>query len=428
MHFVIVGNGVAGTRAAFTIRQRHAPDDARITLISDEAPYFFSRTALMYAYMNRLERRDLEPYERSVYDRQHIDRIQGRVVDLDAQAHQLTLDDGTTLDYDRCLLAVGARPRMIDFGGLEDVEEGLVHFVSVQDLDHCEKLTWTTEQATVVGGGLIGVELAECFVHHGLDVTFLVREPYYWPAAFTEPEGQMISEHIRSHGVDLRHEEEVTHIDVDADGRVSSLRTDAANEIPCQMLGIAIGVVPNVNWLRDVATPPAIGFGLRVNRAFQTTLVDVYGAGDCVEIDLVDDNPPHHEPIWYAARRHGELAARSMLGDDITYEPPLFYNSSKFFDVEYTTVGAVKEVPPGTQSLFRRMPHKPISQRIVYTEDRRVIGFSMLGSRWDHTVLTRWIEERRTLDFVRTRLREAQFDVEFGRLDLDAMTEEERPL
>ena len=317
---------------------------------------------------------------------------------------------------------------MIDFQGLDDVEDGLVHFVSLQDLDTCERLTWSTDHAVVVGGGLIGVELVECFRHHGLQVTFLVREPYYWPAAFAEEEGQMISEHIRSHGVDLCHETQLASIETDSRGRVSAVVTEDDEQIQCQMLGIAIGVVPRVNWLRDVATPPAIGAGLRVNRAFETSLPGVYGAGDCIEIELDPKKEPLHEPIWYAARRHGELAARSMLDDDISYEPPIFYNSSKFFDIEYTTVGEVQDLPAGTNTLYRRKPDAAVSQRIVVDGDNCVLGFSMLGSRWDHTVLTRWIKENRNLDFVRRNLPDAQFDVEFGRVDLDSFNEEMRTL
>ncbi len=428
MRYLIIGNGVAGIHAAFTLRERHPPDQANITVISDETPYFFSRTALMYAYMERLQRRDLEPYERHVYERQSIDLIQARATDLDANAQTITLDDGQTLPFDRCLIATGAGPRMVPFDGLDQVDEGLVTFVSMQDLDHCERLTWDTDQAVIVGGGLIGVELAECFHHHGLDVTFLVREPYYWPAAFAADEGQMISDHIRSHGIDLRHEEELQQIDVDDDGRVSAVHTSAGDRLPCQMLGIAIGVTPAVDWLKDTTTPPAIDFGLCVDDAFQTNLDHVFGAGDCAQIDLPDRQLPLHEPIWYAARLHGELAARSMLGDPIAYDPPIFYNSSKFFDVEYTTVGDVQDLPSGTKTLYRRMPNKPISQRIVVDPQDRVIGFSMLGSRWDHTILTRWIEERRSLDFIRQHLRRAQFDHEFGRLDLSSMHEEVRQL
>lgn len=428
MHYVIVGNGVAGIRAAFTIRRHRGPEEATITVISDESPYFFSRTALMYAYMNDLDRRDLEPYERPVYDKQRIDRIQARVVDLDAPSHRLTLDSGDVIDYDRCLLAVGAGPRMVDFGGLDAVEDGLVHFVSLQDLDDCERLTWSTDRAVVVGGGLIGVELAESFHHHGLDVTFLVREPYYWPAALTRPEGEMISDHIRSKGVDLRHGDELLAIDVDDTGRVAAIETEGGDQIDCQMLGIAIGVVPHVNWLRDVTTPPAIGFGLRVDRSFETSLPDVWAAGDCAEIEM-GDNEYRHEPIWYEARRHGELAGQSMLGDGVDYDPPIFYNSSKFFEIEYTTVGDLRSIPDRARSLYRTMPGEEISQRIVFDpDDDRILGFSMLGSRWDNTVLERWIDEQRSLEYVRQNLADAQFDVEFGGVDLEAMDEDVRKL
>jgi len=424
-HYVIVGNGVAGIEAAFQIRERYEPDRARITIISDETDYFFSRTALMYAYMNKLKRRDLEPYERKVYDRQTIELVRGRVVDLDADDQRLELRDGSSVPYDKLLLAVGAAPRMIPFDGLDSVDEGVVHFVSMQDLDECERLTRSTDQAVVVGGGLIGVELVECLDFHDVDVTFLVREPFFWPIGLHREEGEMITEHIRSHGIDLRHEEELETVIPDEEGgRVAAVRSDQGTEYPCQMLGIAIGVVPNTDWLHEVATPPAIDRGILVDRSFETSLDNVWAAGDCVEIET-DDGENILEHIWYSARRHGTLAGRSMLGDDIEYEQPIFYNSAKFMDIEYTTVGDVTTAPDGTMSLYRKMPGEPISQRIVYDEDERVIGFNMLGSRWDHRILMRWIRERRELPWVLDRLEDAQFDVEFGRVPLDRMREEE---
>lgn len=424
LHYVIVGNGVAGVEAAMTLRRRESPRKAKITLIGDESPYFFSRTALMYAYMERLQRRDLEPYERAVYDRKKINRIQDRVVDLNAEKRTLTLSGGDELSFDRLLLATGARPRMLPFPGAEDVKEGLVHFVSLQDLDRCESLTWSTREAVVVGGGLIGVELAEAFHHHGLKVTFLVREPHFWPAALHREEGEMITEHIRSKGIEITHQEELRRIEVDEKGRVAAVETSADRTIPAQMLGICIGVVPNVDWLRSLATAPELAEGLLVDSSFQTSLPDVFGAGDCVEI-FNSEGSTFRETIWYSARLHGETAARSMLGDPVEYARPTFYNSSKFFDIEYTTVGEVQKLPPGARSLYRWMPGKNISQRILTAPDGRVLGFNMLGSRWDHRILTRWIEERRSLEHVRDHLHQAQFDHEFGRANLRKMQEKE---
>ncbi|MDQ2946271.1 MAG: NAD(P)/FAD-dependent oxidoreductase, partial [Acidobacteriota bacterium] len=149
------------------------------------------------------------------------------------------------------------------------------------------------------------------------------------------------------------------------------------------------------------------------NQSFETSLESVWAAGDCTEIAL-PGRPPLVEQIWYSARRQGELAAHAMLGDAVQYEPPIFYNSAKFFGIEYTTVGAVMNAPAGAISFFQRTPGHDISVRIV-EHHGAVIGFNMLGSRWDHTILERWVQERRPMDYVRSRLAEAQFDGEFGR-------------
>jgi NAD(P)H-nitrite reductase large subunit len=423
MHFVIIGNGVAGTEAALAIRARYSAKEARVTIVSEESDYFFSRTALMYAYMDVMTRKDLEPFERKVYDKQSITRVRARATDIDAGAKTVTLDNGQTLEYTKLLLAVGAKPNIFGWEGIDAVKDGLVHFVSMQDLDACERLTPTTKKAVVVGGGLIGVELVESLRHHGVEVTFLIREPWYWPMALGKEEGDMAAAHIRKHGVDVRVDDEMTRVSVDSNGRVESVETSKGETLPCQMLGICVGVHAHREWLKSCTTAPEIGRGIKVNLGFETSLKDVFAAGDCAEI--VGDHHSFTETIWYSAKLHGQLAARAMMGDPIRYEKPLFYNSSKFFHIEYTTVGEVVGLPIGTKSLYRKHPTKEISQRIIYTPDGTVIGFNMLGSRWNHNVLERWIQERRSIDFVRERLRDAQFDVEFGRAKIETFEERE---
>lgn len=415
MHYVIVGNGVAGATAAFTLRERDSK--AKITLISGETDYFFSRTALMYAYMDRMTPRDLEPHERKAYDVKRVDRVRGWVRDLDAGRKELTLEGGQKISYDRLLLATGSVPNRFPWTGLDRVKDGAVHFVSMQHLEECERLTPTTREAVVVGGGLIGVELVECLVHHGVKVTFLVREKWYWPIALAAEEGQMISDHIRHNKVDLRLEEEVAEVVTDASGRVSLIKTNRGNELPAQMLGIAVGVRPAIDWLKNVATPLALGRGIKVNPDFETSLPGVFSAGDCAEIVSPGAETGLVEQIWYSAKRQGELAARAMLGDHIAYEPPLFYNSAKFFEIEYTTVGRATKLPESAISFHHRVPGKDVSLRVI-ENDGAVIGFNMLGSRWNHRVFEKWVHERRSMDEVMAMLEQAQFDVEFGRLDL----------
>lgn len=412
MRYVIIGNGVAGITAAFTIREREP--GASITVISRESDYFFSRTALMYAFMDRMTLRDLEPYERKVYDRQRIERVRGLVDGIDAGAHTVTLESGRHIPYDRLLLATGSRPNRPDWAGLDRVRDGLVNFVSLQDLEQCERLTRMGGRAVVVGGGLIGVELVECLHHHGMNVTFLVREPWYWPAALGEPEGQMITGHIRKHGVAISHQEVVARVLTDTAGKVTGVETESGQRFECGLLGVAVGVHPAVEWLAAVRTPPVIGRGIVVDPSFRTSLPDVWAAGDCAEFRF-EGRPPLVEQIWYSAKRHGELAAKSMLGDTVAYAPPVFYNSSKFFEIEYTTVGSFRT--PGAADFHARVPGKEVSIRIAEA-GQAVVGFNMLGSRWNHTVFERWIAEHRSMEYCMERLHQAQFDFEFGRQDL----------
>ncbi len=425
MDFVIIGNGVAGITAALTLREREK--NARVAVISGESDYFFSRTALMYAFMDRMNVRDLEPYERGVWKKQRIDLVRDYVVDLDAASRRVRLRSGAAVRYDRLLIATGATPNRIPWTGLDSVREGIVNFVSLQDLAECERLTRPGGRAVVVGGGLIGIELVECLRFHRMHVTFLVREPWYWPIALGREESTMVSTHMRRHGVELLVDEVVSEVTADSRGRVAGVTTEGGRRIECEILGVTAGVRPAVDWLKNVTTPPEIGRGVVVGPDFATSLDNIWAAGDVAEIRRPGERPLV-EQIWYSAKRQGRLAALAMLGDPVDYRPPIFFNSSKFFEIEFTTVGKVFEKPvsprdlvagpaPGSRHFYSRVPGRDVSIRIV-ERDRAVTGFNMLGSRWNHAVLSRWIEERRSLSDVVGRLQDAQFDVEFGRLQL----------
>jgi NAD(P)H-nitrite reductase large subunit len=418
---VIVGNGVAGITCALEARERD--DDASITVVSGETGYFFARTGLMYAFMDRMSRRDLEPHERGVYRDQRIELVRDWVVDLDTSRRAVQLKGGTWLPYDRLVLATGARPNTVPWEGLDRVTDGLVHFVSMQDLDDCERLTPSTRRAVVVGGGLIGIELVECLRHHGVEVTYLIREPHYWPIALGEAEASVVARHMRDHGVDVRLAEELAEIRVDDAGRVRGVRTTLGDEIDCQMLGVAIGVHPHTDWLGRCTDSPELGRGVAVDDRLRTSLPGVFACGDCAEIRPADADP-YVELIWYSAKRQGALVARNLFGDDEPYRPPTFFNSSKFFEIEYTTVGEVQQAPAGSAHVVLTHPSRPVSVRIVH-DGERVLGFNLIGSRWDHARMLTWIEQRRSPQYVEAHLARAQFDHEFGRAAIGAMDRQE---
>jgi NADPH-dependent 2,4-dienoyl-CoA reductase/sulfur reductase-like enzyme len=422
---VILGNGVAGMEAALALRARDA--EARVTLVSAEHDHFFSRPALMYVFAGQTSLRDTEPYDRRLYERLRLERRSGRVTGVDAPGHALVFEDGSRLPYDRLLLAVGSKGRPAPWPGAAG--PGLHYFVTLRDLEALDREAKEGMRAVVLGGGLIGVEVAEVLHDRGLRVTFVVREAWYFPAALDRAEAALVAEHLRGRGIDVRLGATAEAVVRGAGGRIGSVRLAGGEEVTADLVVSTIGVVPNTGLLEGSGVALAANGAIETDDALRTSAPDVWAAGDCANVTWFDGSR-RPEQLWYTARDQGRVAARSMLGDDVAYRRGTWYNSAKFFDLEWTTAGHVPAqvgpdgepvAPPADlRTFFQRAPGRLESQRIVSKGDR-VVGFSMLGSRWNHEPLLDWIHERRTLDWVLTHLPEAQFDEELSpRFRVDA--------
>jgi NADPH-dependent 2,4-dienoyl-CoA reductase/sulfur reductase-like enzyme len=426
---VIVGNGVAGMEAALVLRARDA--EAGITILSDEHDHFFSRPALMYVFAAQMSLQDTEPYDRGLYERMRFERVRGRASGLDAPGHALQLEDGSRLAYDRLLLAVGSRGRAAPWPGAAG--PGLHHFVTLGDLAGLDRDARPGRRAVVVGGGLIGVEVAEVLHDRGLHVTFVIRERWPFPAALEPREAALVAEHLRGCGIDVRLEAVVDEVVRETGGRLRAVKLAPApggagveaalpaDLVPADLVACAIGVVPRTGFLAGSAVALAANGGIETDDALRTTAPDVWAAGDCANVTTADGRR-RVEQLWYTAREQGRAAGRSLLGDAVVYRRSASFNSAKFFDLEWTTAGEVPSeaspegervpLPEGVSSWFQRVPGRLASQRVVVREGR-VIGFNMLGSRWDHEPLLEWIAERRPLEWVLAHLGEARFDEEF---------------
>jgi len=422
MHYAIVGNGVAGIEAALVLRRREP--DSQITLISEEHDHFFSRPALMYVLCGQVTLEGTEPYDRGLYQRMGFERRKARVRALDAGSRKLELEGGGSLSYDRLLLAVGSRARPAPWPGSEG--PGVHYFVRLSDLEGLDRDARAGMRAVVIGGGLVGVEVAEILHDRGIHVTFVIRENWYFPLALNEPEATLVAEHMRDHGIDVRLGVNALEISRGDDGRPRAVAvegSDGKQELPCELVVTSIGVVPNTGFLKESGLELSRGGAIETDDSLKTNLPDVWAAGDCATVTWFDGSR-RPEQLWYTARDQGRAAAASMLGDETTYRRSTWYNSAKFFDIEYTTAGwvpallnwdnAASDPGPDVKCWFQRIPGRFESQRVVCQGDH-VVGFNMLGSRWNHDRLLEWIHERRDLDYVLRHLGEAQFDEELAR-------------
>lgn len=405
MHLVVIGNGVAGITAARHVRT--LDPRARITVVSDESAHFFSRTALMYVYMGELTHAHTKPYEDRFWAENRIDLVHDRAIRLDADRREVVLRDGGALAYDRLVIATGSRPRFADWPGCE--LRGVQGFYHLADLAAMERDTAGIERAVVIGGGLIGIELAEMLHARGIGVTMLVRDARYYASVLPEAETQRVEAEIRRHGIDLRLRGQVERFEDDGAGRLAAVHLTSGERIEAGWAGVGIGVTPNVDWLDGSGVE--IGLGVRVGRHFETNLPDVFAVGDCAELAHPPAGRRPVEALWYVARRQGATVARAICGRPVEYAPGPFFNSAKFFTLEWQTYGFVPPEPvEGLDSLVVAADRRVL--RLVFEADgeRAVVGVNALGTRMRQVVCERWFTER-------TPLAEAVRDVRLGAFD-----------
>jgi NAD(P)H-nitrite reductase large subunit len=245
---VIIGNGVSGISTARHLRKNDS--EVEIVVISAESKHFFSRTALMYVYMGHMQFNNIKPYEDWFWKKNRINLVFDYVNEVDPSQKVLKMKSGETISYDELVIATGSRPRFFGWPG-QDLE-GVQGLVSLQDLENLEKRTPPPLEgnkrgmkAVIVGGGLIGVEMAEMLLTRNIPVTMLVREDVFWGMILTKNEGERISKHLLDHGVDLRHEAEIEKINGE-NGKVKSVTTKTGDELRCELVGITTGVAPNI--------------------------------------------------------------------------------------------------------------------------------------------------------------------------------------
>lgn len=407
-HIVIIGNGISGITLGRHIRKL---SEKKITIISSESEYFFSRTALMYVFMGHMKFQHTEPYESFFWKKNRIDLKKALVEIVDINAKKVIFDDKTSLEYDKLVIATGSKPNKFGWKG-QDLN-GVLGMYHKQDLENLEILAENCKRAVVVGGGLIGIELVEMLASRNIAVTFLVREKSFWSNILPMPESEMINRHIREHHIDLRLETGLEEIIADQNGCAVAIKTDKGETIECSIVGLTAGVSPNIIFLRNSGIE--LGHGVKVNRFFETNIKDVYAIGDCAEQHEAIGNRRNIEAVWYTGRMMGETLAQTICGKPMQYNPGNWFNSAKFLDIEYQTYGWVFANARENETHFywKNKCGKRAITIAFDTQSRLFLGINTFGIRMRHEFFDKVLNEKKSVDFVIDNLIIANFDPEF---------------
>jgi len=407
-HIVIIGNGVSGVTAARHIRKL---SDSKITIISAESEYFFSRTALMYVFMGHLDFEHTQPYENWFWKKNRIELVKGFVKNVNADEKTVVLSDASEIRFDSLIIATGSKPNKFGWPG-QDLK-GVQGMYSKQDLEALEENSENCKRAVIVGGGLIGIEMAEMLHSRNIPVTFLVRETSFWNGVLPKEESAMINREILENHIDLRLETNLLEIQSDENGRAKSVTTDKGETIECDVVGLTAGVSPNIDFLKD--SKIALGRGVLVDRFLETNCKDIYAIGDCAEQHEGIGERRTIEAVWYTGRMMGEAVARTICGTPTKYNPGNWFNSAKFLDIEYQTYGWVWAAPKENEKRFywEHVSGKKCIHINYDKETHQFIGINTFGIRLRHERFDSWLNDKASIEDVLTHLKDANFDPEF---------------
>jgi 3-phenylpropionate/trans-cinnamate dioxygenase ferredoxin reductase subunit len=329
--YVIVGASLAGAKAAQELRERGF--DGEIVLIGSDPERPYERPPLSKDYLRgESEREKTFVHAEDYYAQQQIELITGHeATRLDVRAAQVTLDDGRAVHYDKLLLSTGAVPRRMSVPGAD--LEGIHYLRTLADSEALRKALDAGGRIAVVGAGWIGSEVAASARQKGLDVTLI--DPLALPneRIFGPEIGSVYRDVHARHGVELALGEGVEAFE--GHGRVSGVRTSRGRTIECDLAVVGIGVIPSVELARDAGLE--VENGVVVDAKLQSSAPNVFAAGDVANAWHPHFGRRIRVEHWANALNQGPAAARSMLGEHVSYERiPYFFSDQYEIGMEYS--------------------------------------------------------------------------------------------
>lgn len=406
--YAIVGDGAAGLTAAEEIRRR-APDAAIGLFCDDPNPGYF-RAALTNFLLGELREDQLWAVAPNFYESRRIERVFTRVLRVDPQKRELWCSGNPApLPYDALLVATGARARPPSFHGSH--LPGVLTLRTIQDARRVvDTLRGNVKRAVVLGGGALGLEWTHALLERGVHVTLLERAARFMPRALDAVASDLLAARLRKAGVDVVLGEEVARAEPGPSGAVAALVTSTGRRIPCDLVGSALGIVPNSELLEQAGVLREPNGAIKVGRTLGTSAPGLWAAGDVASVD------GEQLGLWEPARHQGRIAGANMCGAQEQYRPGVHYFATRLFDLDFARVGEIDDGPG--RSVLVDFPRGTghIAYRKLVVEGGRVRGALLIGEKQAKVRaigrgLKRLIDEGADVSSVSARLLDPSFDV-----------------
>ncbi|HEU0001867.1 MAG TPA: FAD-dependent oxidoreductase [Ktedonobacteraceae bacterium] len=415
--YVITGNGIAGITAAELLRAEDAA--CSITIVADDPYPVYYRPALKDYLGGRLPEEKLWARPATYYREQRIRFVPGRIVGIDTRQHLAHLHNGKRIAYDRMLLANGARPRSLSCPGLDLA--GVSTLRTIADYQEILRRLPSVNRVVVVGSGTLALESAETLRHRDYEVTHLLRGNTLWSEVLDPIASDMVLQEERRDGIDVRTGEEIREI-VGKNGQVSAVITTGGEYIACELVLIAIGIEPLVDFIR--ASGITCGRGVKVDSGMRSSDPHIFAAGDVIESSDEFTGRTRVIGQWMPSIQQAQVAAYNMLGL-LSPQHPFYpgsqhaarsaylnyYNATLLYGLDFVSIGMTTRInAPGFTELVAEAQAR--NYRKVTLRQGVMVGALMLGQRQQALACKRAIDHRVNLAPVAERLFAQDFDLD----------------
>jgi nitrite reductase (NADH) large subunit len=414
--YVILGASAAGLAALEAIRQRDP--DGEVVLVSKEGEPCYSRVALPYLLSGEKNLAQITLYGQDYFRTKRVETIWGvGATALDRQRKEVRLEDGSTLGYDKLLIATGSRPRVPPIQGIQEAD--VCYHWTLADARKIEERAQRATDCFVIGAGFISLLTITALMKRvPLRYTVVEIAEQVMPQLLDQRGAHILEEEMRRQGIDLLLGDSVAAIERGKDGRYA-VQLRSGKTYTADMVICGTGVEPNIGFLMGSGLD--LGLGVRTNQRQETNLPDVYAAGDCAETRDLQTGQPAVHAIWPTAVDQGKVAGANMAGDSLTYPGSLSWNVTELFGLTCASVGQFRE-GPGTEPIIFHDPVANIYRKILVDHKGQVAGVVLVGRAQDAQelgILQAMI--RRGTDISRWKEHLARERTTLGHLGLEAL-------
>ncbi len=378
--YLIIGNSAAGIGAVEAIRQ--VDPLGSLAILSDEPVHTYSRALISFYLSGKVSKERMYYRPLEYYQSKNVHALLGRrAKEVDFERRRVKLEDGEEAGFEKLLIATGGRPIRPKMDGID--LKGVHSFQSLADAEEVRVRLPGLKKAVIAGGGLIGLQAAEALVHLGREVTVVELMDRVLSPVLDAQASEIIEGLFAEKGAVIRTQAGVAAIlpDQNDSEKVGGIRLSTGEEVACDTVIIAVGVVPRTEIFTGSALK--INKGIVVNQKSETNLPGVYAAGDVVEsYDLITETV-RPLPIWPKAYQGGWIAGFNMAGKPAENPGDIAMNASHFFGFPAVSAGIHDPQTGEYEVLSEAIPEKRYYKKLVLKNDVPV-GLVCLGDAVDH--------------------------------------------